>query len=96
MVTVQPRTSGPPPLTIPTCGTRCSPRFPYCVLRPAAATRAAAVPGASGEVSERQWQDVLGVLKVQRGHLAIDYMSHWAQGIGVADLLASALREAAG
>ena len=51
---------------------------------------------AGGEVSERQWQDVLGVLRVQRGQLALDYMSHWAQGIGVADLLARALQEAAG
>lgn len=47
-----------------------------------------------GEVSERQWLDVLGVLKIQRGQLALDYMSHWAGEIGVADLLATALREA--
>ena len=47
-----------------------------------------------GEVSERQWLDVLGVLKVQ--HAAIDrpYLEQWASELGVADLLHRALTEA--
>ncbi len=49
-----------------------------------------------GEVSERQWQDILGVLRIQRGQLTLDYMTPWAQEIGVADLLARALQEATG
>jgi hypothetical protein len=38
-------------------------------------------------VSERQWTDVLGVLKIQRRHLDFDYLKEWAARIGVEDLL---------
>jgi hypothetical protein len=44
-----------------------------------------------GEVSERQWRDVLGVLKVQAGRLDLSYLRHWAAELGVADLLEKAL-----
>ncbi len=46
------------------------------------------------EVSDRQWRDVLGVLKVQKGCLALDYLRRWAPVLDVADLLERALREA--
>jgi hypothetical protein len=46
------------------------------------------------EVSERQWRDVLGVLKVQGERLDVAYMRQWAAALGVADLLDKALTEA--
>lgn len=46
-----------------------------------------------GEVSERQWRDILGVLKTQQGALDIDYLKQWAQSLGVADLMERALEE---
>jgi hypothetical protein len=42
-------------------------------------------------VSERQWQDVIGVLRVQRGNLDLAYMRQWAQELGVQRLLEDAL-----
>ncbi len=47
-----------------------------------------------GEVSDRQWRDLLGVLKVQAGTLDMDYLKLWADELGVADLLNRALDEA--
>ena len=46
-----------------------------------------------GEMSERQWRDILGVLKTQRGHLDTIYMRHWAQDLDLTDLLERALQE---
>ncbi len=46
------------------------------------------------EVSERQWRDVLGVLRVQAGRLDHAYLHRWAVELGLADLLARALAEA--
>lgn len=46
------------------------------------------------EVSERQWNDVLGVLKVQRGRLDDDYLDRWAPVLGVRELLARARQDA--
>jgi hypothetical protein len=46
-----------------------------------------------GEISDRQWRDILGVLKVQAGRLDLDYMRKWAVELSVADLLARALKE---
>jgi len=45
------------------------------------------------EVSDRQWRDILGVLKVQAGRLDLDYLRHWASELKVADLLHKALKE---
>ncbi|HOG45663.1 MAG TPA: hypothetical protein PLJ35_14140 [Anaerolineae bacterium] len=49
-----------------------------------------------GEVSERQWRDVLGVLMAQEGRLDLAYLRRWAPPLGVADLLERALSEAQG
>ncbi len=46
------------------------------------------------EVSERQWLDVQGVLKVQRGGLDLGYLRKWAHELNVQDLLERALAEA--
>jgi hypothetical protein len=47
-----------------------------------------------GEVSDRQWRDLLGVLKVQAGTLDRAYLDHWAGELAVSDLLKRALEEA--
>jgi hypothetical protein len=47
-----------------------------------------------GEVSERQWRDVLGVLKTRQGELDLSYLGKWAKELGVSDLLERALSEA--
>ncbi|HFC09565.1 MAG TPA: hypothetical protein ENJ54_06920 [Chloroflexi bacterium] len=47
-----------------------------------------------GEVSERQWRDVLGVLKVRAGDLDLNYLQQWAGELHVGDLLARALQAA--
>jgi hypothetical protein len=47
------------------------------------------------QVSERQWRDVLGVLKTQGKNLDFAYMQQMAKTLGVADLLKLALDEAA-
>ena len=46
------------------------------------------------EISERQWHDVLGVLRVQRDRLDMMYMKKWAEALGLGDLLARAEAEA--
>ena len=46
------------------------------------------------EVSDRQWSDVLGVLRVQAGRLDEEYLASWAGLLGVADLLERARNEA--
>ncbi len=48
-----------------------------------------------GEVSERQWRDILGVLKTRAGELDLDYLRKWAIELKVADLLDRALKESA-
>lgn len=47
----------------------------------------------SNGVSDRQWRDVLGVLKVQ-AKLDYSYLSQWAESQGLVDLLVRAMREA--
>jgi hypothetical protein len=43
------------------------------------------------EVSERQWQDVLGVLRAQGEQLDHKYLRHWAANLGVDELLQRAV-----
>ena len=44
-----------------------------------------------GEVSDRQWSDITGMLIVNRD-LDFDYLQVWAQSLGVVDLLARAVK----
>ena len=46
-----------------------------------------------GEVSDRQWRDILGVLKTRQGELDLDYLQKWAGELKVTDLLERALKE---
>lgn len=45
------------------------------------------------ETSDRQWADILGILKVQQGALDSDYLRRWAAELGVLDLLERARGE---
>ena len=49
-----------------------------------------------GEVSDRQWHDVLGVLGVQFALLDHAYLADWAAQFGVSDLLETAMRTYSG
>jgi hypothetical protein len=46
-----------------------------------------------GEVSERQWRDILGVLKTRADTLDLDYLRKWASELNVNDLLGRALQQ---
>lgn len=41
-----------------------------------------------GEVSDRRWSDILGVVQVQGERLDRDYLAKWAPQLRVEDLLA--------
>ncbi len=47
-----------------------------------------------GGVSERQWLDALGVLKVQRDRIDLEYLTRWAGNLELSGLLHRALTEA--
>jgi hypothetical protein len=47
-----------------------------------------------GEISDRQWRDILGVLKVQGDQLDRGYMRRMAVELGVTDLLERAFEQA--
>lgn len=47
-----------------------------------------------GGVSDRQWSDVLGVLKAQGDRLDREYLATWAEELEIRDLLDRALSEA--
>lgn len=46
-----------------------------------------------GEVSEQQWNDILGIVAQRRDKLDIEYLREWAPHACVADLLEKALGE---
>ena len=46
-----------------------------------------------GEVSERQWRDILGVLKTRANELDLGYLRKWANDLKVSDLLERALKD---
>ncbi|PPS39179.1 hypothetical protein [Chroococcidiopsis sp. TS-821] len=48
----------------------------------------------SGEVSDRQWRVVLGVLKVQADKLDINYLTQWAESLNLTGILTKALQQA--
>jgi hypothetical protein len=48
-----------------------------------------------GEASDRQWRDILGVLKTMIGDIDLEYLHQWARELKVSDLLERALTQAA-
>lgn len=40
-----------------------------------------------GEISDRQWHHMLGIVSVQATRLDRDYLNLWAADLGVSDLL---------
>jgi hypothetical protein len=46
-----------------------------------------------GEVSEHQWKDVLGIIKVRRQDLDLAYLRHAAAALAISDLLDRALAD---
>jgi hypothetical protein len=46
-----------------------------------------------GGVSDYQWNDVLGVLKVQKNSLDVSYLKYWAPKLKVEDLLKRAFQD---
>jgi hypothetical protein len=49
---------------------------------------------AGDETSERQWNDILGLIRVQQDQLDLEYARRWATEINVLDLLEKAVKEA--
>jgi hypothetical protein len=47
-----------------------------------------------GEVSERQWNDILGVMKVQGEQLDMSYLKQWAEKLSILNLLEKAFNDA--
>lgn len=45
------------------------------------------------ETSDRQWNDVLGVMSVQAETLDLPYLKRWAEELGISDLLERALAQ---
>ncbi len=46
-----------------------------------------------GEISDRQWRDILGVIKVQSGKLDLNYLQYWSIELKISDLLQKAFSE---
>ena len=47
-----------------------------------------------GSQSEKQWRDVLGILKLQAENLDYEYLAQWADNLGLLDFLSQAFSEA--
>lgn len=48
----------------------------------------------SGMVSEQQWKDILGILKVQGDKLDLEYLKYWSAKLNLSDLLNRSFVEA--
>ena len=48
-----------------------------------------------GMVSQQQWKDILGVLKVQGNKLDLEYLKYWASRLNISDLLNRSFDDAA-
>lgn len=46
-----------------------------------------------GEASDRQWREVLGILKTVGEQLDRDYLARWSEELGLADLVVRAFDE---
>lgn len=44
-----------------------------------------------GETSDRQWNDILNVLKIRKGNIDVAYLRNWAKELGIDDILENAL-----
>jgi len=44
-------------------------------------------------ISDKQWNDIVQILEIQRGHLDYSYLDKWSQWFGVVDLLHDALSQ---
>ncbi len=44
-----------------------------------------------GETSDRQWNDILNVLKIRKGNIDVAYLRKWATELGIEDILEKAL-----
>ena len=69
------------------------PRFVYMATAEDTVLQKLAWYRLGGEVSDRQWKDLAGVLRVQSGRLDVSYMKRWSRPLGVEDLLERALAE---
>ena len=49
-----------------------------------------------GEVSDRQWRDILGVIKTRADELDLDYLHKWAKELKVSELFERVLKESTG
>lgn len=47
-----------------------------------------------GRTSQKQWEDILGVLKVQKGYLDMEYLNRWASELDLLDLFKKVFAEA--
>ena len=47
-----------------------------------------------GRVSEQQWKDVLGVLKIQSDNMDLEYLKYWASKLNLSDLLKYSFEDA--
>jgi len=47
-----------------------------------------------GDVSDRQWRDILGVIGVQSQRLDFSYLNNWAAELNILDLLQRAIKDA--
>jgi len=44
-----------------------------------------------GKMSDRQWRDIQGIIRVQGARLSREYLREHAPALGIGDLLATAL-----